>query len=94
MMLIRSQTFALAVLLLSATGAAAQLPPPVVGPPAPNLNPSSSFVVPQQSEVPVSPASPGSVFSTGANLAGTNEVVNPAHSVFHSHHRRHHHYAE
>jgi hypothetical protein len=41
---VRSYCFAITVLLLSVTGAAAQLPPPTVVPPVPNLNPSSSLV--------------------------------------------------
>jgi hypothetical protein len=90
-MMIRSYWLGLAVLLLSVTGAAAQIPPSTYTPPAPNLNPSSPLVLPQQNEVPVSPASPGSVFSTGNNLAGTNQVVDPPRSVFHAHHRRRHH---
>ena len=88
----RTCWLALAALLLSATVAAAQIPPPLPPPTVPNPNPSSSLVVPQRSEIPVSPASPGSVFSTGNYLAGTNEVVEPPHSVFHAHHL-HHHYA-
>jgi len=48
-----------AVLLLSASGVAAQLPPPTVVPPVPNLNPSSSLVMPPPREVPVSPTPGG-----------------------------------
>jgi hypothetical protein len=33
--------------------------------PAPTFNPSNSYTVPQAPEVPVSPASPGSVFGNG-----------------------------
>jgi hypothetical protein len=88
-MMMRSHWLALAALLVSATGVAAQIPPRTYTPPAPNLNPSSPLVLPQQNEVPVSPASPGSVFSTGHYLAGTNQVVNPPRSVFHAHRRRH-----
>jgi hypothetical protein len=33
--------------------------------PAPTFNPSDSYTVPQAPEVPVSPASPGSVFGNG-----------------------------
>jgi hypothetical protein len=90
---IRPYHFALTVLLLSATGAAAQLPPPTVNAPTPHPNPSSSLVVPAPGEVPVSPASG---FSPGSNLSGTNQVVNPPRSVFHAsayHRRRHHHYS-
>lgn len=68
---------AILALSLSVVGAAAQLPPPVVIPPAPILNPSSSLVLPPLQQVPVSPApgaggggllqqypAPCSVFST------------------------------
>src|SRR4029077_16605549 len=48
--------FARAALLLSVTCAAAQLPPPTVVPPVPNLNPSSSLVLPPLQQAPVSPA--------------------------------------
>jgi hypothetical protein len=57
----------------------------------PHPNPSSSILVPQAPEVPVSPATPGP--PPGSNLAGTNEVVIPPHGVFH-HHRRHHYRVE
>ena len=72
-------------LLLFVTGALAQIPPRPYIPPAPILNPSSPYVLPQA----VSPA-PG--FSPGSNLAGTNQVVNPPQSVFHARHKRRHHY--
>jgi hypothetical protein len=49
-------SFAIAALLLSVTGASAQLPPPTVVPPTPNLNPSSSLVLPPAHQVPISPA--------------------------------------
>lgn len=87
---IRLHCLALTVLLSSASGAAAQLPPPTVNAPTPHPNPSSSLVVPAPGEVPVSPAPRASPFSPGANLSGTNQVVNPPHSVFHSAHRRRH----
>jgi hypothetical protein len=62
----RTDWFAITVLLLSVTGAAAQLPPPTVVPPVPNLNPSSSLVLPPPHQVPVSPApgggGPGALF--------------------------------
>jgi hypothetical protein len=48
----------LTVLLLSATGAVAQLPPPPINV-VPNPNPSSSLVPPAPGEVPVSPTTPG-----------------------------------
>jgi hypothetical protein len=56
---VRSYCFAITVLLLSVTGAAAQLPPPTVVPPVPNLNPSSSLLLPPPHQVPVSPAPGG-----------------------------------
>ena len=56
MNVMRSCFFAIAALLLSVTCAAAQLPPPTVVPPAPNLNPSSSLVLPPLQQTPVSPA--------------------------------------
>jgi hypothetical protein len=90
---IRFYSFALTVLLWSASGAAAQVPPPTVTAPTPHPNPSSSLVVPAPGEVPVSP---GSSFSPGSNLSGTNQVVNPPRSLFHAsaYHRRHHHYVQ
>jgi len=56
---IRSCYFAIMTFLLLVSGAAAQLPPPLVVPPAPILNPSSSFVLPPLHQVPVSPAPGG-----------------------------------
>ena len=56
---VRSYCSAITALLLSATGAAAQLPPPTVVPPVPNPNPSSSLVLPPTHQVPVSPAPGG-----------------------------------
>jgi hypothetical protein len=76
------------VLLLFVTSAIAQIPPTPYIPPAPILNPSSPYVVPQARPVPVSPASG---FSPGSYLAGTNQVVNPPRSVFHARHKRRHH---
>jgi hypothetical protein len=40
-------------------------PPPVFNTPAPVFNPSESYPLPQSPEIPVSPASPGSVFGNG-----------------------------
>jgi len=40
-------------------------PPPAVNMPAPVFNPSESYTVPESREIPVSPASPGSVFGNG-----------------------------
>jgi hypothetical protein len=41
------------------TRAMAQLPPPTVVPPVPNLNPSSSLLLPQSRPVPISPGLSG-----------------------------------
>jgi hypothetical protein len=73
---IRSHCSAITALLLSVTGAAAQLPPPTVVPsvPNPNPNPSSSLVLPPTHQVPVSPA-PGGGGSKGLSL------LHPYHSV-------------
>ena len=68
----RSCCFAIIALLLSATVAAAQFPPPSVIPPTPNLNPSAPLVLPPPHQVPVSP-SPGG--------GGGTSVLNPYHSV-------------
>ncbi|MGO9631003.1 MAG: hypothetical protein ACLPXW_18705 [Xanthobacteraceae bacterium] len=70
------------------------MPPSPYVAPTPTPNPSSSLVVPPPGEVPVSPAVRSSPFSPGANLAGTNQVVNPARSVLHgsAYRRRRHHY--
>jgi hypothetical protein len=51
----RAKVIALTMLLSSASGAVAQLPPNVV----PNPNPSSSLVLPAPGEVPVSPTTSG-----------------------------------
>jgi hypothetical protein len=59
------------VLLVFMTSAMAQLPPPSIPPLVPHPNPSSSLVLPQTPEVPVSPA-PN--FYPGSNLAGTNPI--------------------
>jgi hypothetical protein len=97
---IRLCCFGLTVLLLSATAVAAQMPPPSVIAPTPNPNPSSSLVLPAPGEVPVNPGptgtAPGAVGAIGGNLAGTNQVVNPPRSVFHTsaYHRRRHHYMQ
>jgi hypothetical protein len=77
------------IVLLFVTSAMAQIPPPPVPLMVPHPNPSSSLVLPQAPEVPVSPA-PN--FYPGSNLAGTNQVVNPPLGVFHAHHKRRHHY--
>jgi hypothetical protein len=88
----------LATVSLSAGIASAQVPPAPYVAPAPILNPSSSLVVPQPHQVPVSPGpalgsfggSGSNVFGTGEYLRGTNQVVNPPRSVLH-HYRRHRH---
>jgi hypothetical protein len=77
------------ILLLFVTSAMAQIPPPPLPPMVPHPNPSSSLVLPQAPEIPVSPA-PN--FYPGSNLAGTNQVVNPPLGVFHADHKRRHHY--
>jgi hypothetical protein len=86
--------FGLTALLLAAAGVMAQVPPRVTAP-TPNLNPSSSLVLPAPHQVPVYPGptgtAPGAVGAIGGNLVGTNQVVNPSRSVLH-HHRRHYHY--
>jgi hypothetical protein len=88
----------LAIALLPAAAAVAQMPPSPYVAPTPNLNPSSSLVVPQPREVPVSPSvssGPAShVFGTGAYLRGTNQVVDPPRSVLHGHHYRRHWHAQ
>jgi hypothetical protein len=88
----------LATVSLSVGIASAQVPPAPYVAPAPILNPSSSLVISQPPPVPVSPGPPlgslggygSNVFGTGEYLRGTNEVVNPPHSVLH-HPRRHRH---
>jgi len=64
---------ALTVLLLVATTAAAQIPPPMAPPLVPNPNPSSSLVLPPTREVPVSPATPGTI--AGATAPGYRDIV-------------------
>ena len=64
MHVMRSYNLAVTTLLLSVTGAAAQLPPPTVVPPVPNPNPISSLVLPPTQQAPVSPA-PGGVGREG-----------------------------
>ena len=61
---------ALPALLLYATTAAAQIPPPVP-PQVPNPNPSSSLVLPVPHEVPVSPVTPGTL--PGSTAPGVGE---------------------
>jgi hypothetical protein len=89
--------FSLTAGLLTGVGASAQVPPAPYVPPAPILNPSTSHVVPPPGEVPVSPSisrtAPGSLGGTGAYLNGTNQVVNPPHSVLRSNNHRHRHHA-
>ena len=88
-------SLSLAIVLMPATIAFAQLPPTPYVPPAPILNPSSSLVLPQPRPVPVSPSLGGSgVFGNGQYLRGTNQVVNPARSVLHGSHVRRHRHAQ
>jgi hypothetical protein len=56
----RAYCFAITALMVLVTSAAAQLPPPTIIPPVPNLNPSSSLILPQPPPLPVSPAPGGS----------------------------------
>ena len=65
--------FALVVVLLSASIAAAQIPPPLAPPLVPSPNPSSSLVLPPTRQVPVSPATPGTV--PGATAPGYRDIV-------------------
>jgi hypothetical protein len=83
---------AMALLLSLFNAAVAQVPPPSPPPMVPHPNPSSSLVLPQAPEVPVSPATPGP--PPGSNLAGTNQVVNPPQGVFHARHKHRHYYAQ
>jgi hypothetical protein len=95
MYLTRLCGLSLATVFLSAGIASAQVPPAPYVAPTPNLNPSSSLVVPQPRPVPVSPSLGGSnVFGTGEYLRGTNQVVNPPRSVLQSHHSRRHRHAQ
>ena len=59
MNVMRSYSFATIALLMSVNAAGAQLPPPTVVPPVPNLNPSSSLVLPPLQQAPVSPGPSG-----------------------------------
>jgi len=91
----RSCSLSLALVLLPAGIAFAQLPPAPYVAPAPILNPSSSLVLPQPRPVPVSPSLGGSgVFGNGQYLRGTNQVVNPARSVMRGGHVRRHRHAQ
>jgi hypothetical protein len=89
--------FALAIALLFAASAAAQLPPRLPPPPTPNFNPSSPLVVPQAPEVPVSPVTPGivpgSARSSGANTLAPSIIAEPAGKFDwrRRHHGVHHH---
>jgi hypothetical protein len=70
--MVRSYLLSIAILASSVTRALAQLPPPPVVPPVPNLNPSSSLVLPQSPPVPVSPGlgGGGSVSSSHFDQSG------------------------
>jgi hypothetical protein len=81
----------LPALLLCATAAAAQIPPPVP-PQVPNPNPSSSLVLPAPHEVPVSPVTPGTLPGSrgpGVGDAAGLYATQPM-GVFHHHRHRHH----
>jgi len=81
----------LPALLLGATTAAAQIPPPVP-PLVPNPNPSSSLVLPAPHEVPVSPVTPGTL--PGSTAPGVGDAAGiyatQPMGVFRHHHRRRH----
>ena len=90
----------LAVFIFSVAATGAQMPPPLAPPMVPHPNPSTSLTVPQAPEVPVSPVTPGTMpgsagIAPGDSVTGTNEVVNPPHSVLapaagkHRHRNRH-----
>jgi hypothetical protein len=90
-------SLSLAIVLMPAGIASAQLPPAPYVAPAPILNPSSSLVLPPPREVPVSPSLGGSnagVFGNGQYLRGTNQVVNPPRGVLHGSHVRRHRHAQ
>jgi hypothetical protein len=89
-------------LFLLAGPAVAQIPPPLAPFQVPNPNPSSSLVVPQPREVPVSPAAPRSSpdfpgvarVPNDASVLGSDSIMAPeppAHHAF-THHERHHAY--
>jgi len=89
---IRFAWTALAAMLLSATTAAAQIPPAMPAPMVPNLNPGSSLTLPPSTEVPVSPVTPGTLSgSTGPGVGDAAGIYATAPmGVFH-HHRHHRH---
>jgi hypothetical protein len=92
----------LAIAFLPAGFALAQIPPSPYVAPTPMLNPSSSLVVPQPREVPVSPSvstGPGSlggygsnVFGNGRYLRGTNQVASSPRGVVYGHRYHHRHW--
>ena len=70
---------ALTMLLASASGVCAQIPPPTITM-TPHPNPSGPFLLPPPGELPVSPMAPGtSPGSGGANgcCYGTHQVAEP-----------------
>jgi hypothetical protein len=79
---LRSCCFAVVTFVVSASGAAAQLPLPPVIPPAPILNPSSPLVLPPLHQVPVSPTPGGG--GGGGQLSGLRPYPAPC-SVFSRH---------
>jgi hypothetical protein len=88
---------ALAMLLMAASGALAQVPPPPIVM-TPHPNPISSLVLPAPGEVPVSPVtpgtSPGSLGGMGGTgcCYGTHQIVGaPLNNKAHAYHRRRHH---
>jgi hypothetical protein len=86
-------------LILLVGPAAAQFPPPLPPPQVPNPNPSSSLVVPQPREVPVSPAAPRSSpdfpgvmrVPNDASVLGSDTIMAPEPRAHHAfvHHARH-----
>jgi hypothetical protein len=61
----QAEVIALTTLLLSATAAAAHIPPPTVTAPVPLPNPISSLVLPAPGEVSVSPTTRGAPLGSG-----------------------------
>lgn len=87
-------------LILFAGAAAAQIPPPLAPFQVPNPNPSSSLLVPQPREVPVSPAAPRSSpdfpgvarVPNDASVLGSDSIMapEPRSRYAFAHHERHH----
>jgi hypothetical protein len=90
----RAALIALTILLVSASGALAQVPPPPITM-TPHPNPISSLVLPAPGEVPVSTTtpgtSPGSIGATGC-CYGTHQIVRaPLNNKAHAYRRWRHH---